>query len=42
METYTASRLKYLNLLAEQFRTEQALCTEIINLGGVLSLPKGT
>lgn len=42
VESMTAERLKYLSLLAEQFRTEQALCTEIINLSGILSLPKGT
>ena len=42
MEVMTAERLKYLNLLAEQFHSEQELCTEIINLSGILSLPKGT
>lgn len=39
---YTPERIKYLNLLAEQFPTFQALCTEIINLGAILNLPKGT
>ncbi len=42
MQNMTAERLKYLGLLAEQFHSEQELCTEIINLSGVLSLPKGT
>jgi len=39
---YSPERIKYLNLLAEQFPTFQALCTEIINLGAILNLPKGT
>lgn len=34
--------LKYLRLLASEFPTEQAACTEIINLEAVLNLPKGT
>ena len=34
--------LKYLNLLAKSFPTEQAACTEIINLEAILNLPKGT
>ena len=38
----SAERVKYLSLLAEQYPSRQALCTEIINLGAVLSLPKGT
>ena len=38
----SAERVKYLSLLAEQYPSRQALCTEIINLGGVLSLPRGT
>lgn len=39
---YTPERIKYLNLLSEQFSTRQALYTEIINISAVLSLPKGT
>lgn len=35
-------RMEYLNLLAEQYPTIQALCTEIINLRAILNLPKGT
>lgn len=35
-------RFEYLSLLAEQYPTEQALCTEIINLKAILNLPKGT
>lgn len=35
-------REKYLNLLAENFKSEEALATEIINLESVLELPKGT
>ena len=34
--------LKYLNLLAKSCPTEQAACTEIINLEAILNLPKGT
>ena len=34
--------LKYLRLLAKSFPTEQAACTEIINLEAILNLPKGT
>ena len=34
--------LKYLKLLAKSFPTEQAACTEIINLEAILHLPKGT
>ena len=34
--------LKYLQLLAQRFPTEQAACTEIINLEAILNLPKGT
>ena len=33
---------KYLELLAEKYPTEQAVCREIINLKAILSLPKGT
>ncbi|MCI5847792.1 MAG: fructose-1,6-bisphosphatase [Clostridiales bacterium] len=39
---YSPERVKYLSLLAEQFSTFHELCMEIINLSGVLSLPKGT
>ena len=35
-------RLKYLRLLAEQFPTREALCTEIARVRALLSLPKGT
>lgn len=35
-------RFEYLSLLAEQYPTEQALCTEIVNLKAILNLPKGT
>ena len=35
-------RREYLALLAEQYPTVQALCTEIINLRAILNLPKGT
>ena len=34
--------LKYLELLSKTFPTEQAACTEIINLEAILNLPKGT
>lgn len=34
--------LKYLNLLAKSFPTQQSVCTEIINMEAVLNLPKGT
>ena len=34
--------LKYLRLLAKSFPSEQAACTEIINLEAILNLPKGT
>lgn len=40
--SYTPERIKYLNLLSEQFPTRQALYTEIINVSALLSLPKGT
>jgi fructose-1,6-bisphosphatase-3 len=35
-------RLEYLSLLAEQYPTVQALCTEIVNLRAIVNLPKGT
>ena len=34
--------LKYLTLLSQQFPTQQAVFTEIINLQAILNLPKGT
>jgi len=34
--------LKYLRLLSKSFPSEQAACTEIINLEAILNLPKGT
>lgn len=33
---------KYLELLAEKYPTQQAVCKEIINLSAILSLSKGT
>ena len=41
-ELYSPERLKYLRLLADKYPNIQALCTEIINLSAMLSLPKGT
>ena len=38
----TEEQLKYLRLLAEQFPTEEALCTEITRVRALLNLPKGT
>ena len=35
-------RIKYLRLLAEQFPSLEAICTEITRLGALLSLPKST
>ena len=40
--TFTQEEVKYLKLLAEQYQTEQQVCTELINLRAVLNLPKGT
>lgn len=34
--------MKYLSLLSQQFPTQQAVFTEIINLQAILNLPKGT
>lgn len=34
--------MKYLRLLSDQFPTQQAVFTEIINLQAILNLPKGT
>ena len=41
-EQLSAERLKYLRLLAEQYPTVEALCTEITRISARLSLPKGT
>ena len=38
----TPEGLKYLRLLAEQYPTIEAICTEITRLSAQLSLPKGT
>lgn len=38
----TMDGLKYLRLLAEQYPTVEAICTEITRLSAQLSLPKGT
>jgi len=35
-------KMKYLQLMAEQYPTPQAAYTEIINLSAILNLPKGT
>jgi fructose-1,6-bisphosphatase-3 len=42
MPSLSAERLKYLNLLSEQFPSIRAVSTEIINLQARLNLPKGT
>ncbi len=39
---FSATRLRYLQLLAKQFPTVQAASTEIIRLRTILNLPKGT
>ena len=41
-EQLSAERLKYLQLLGEQYPTVEALCTEITRISARLSLPKGT
>ena len=33
---------EYLELLAEKYPNEAAVCSEIINLNAILTLPKGT
>ena len=38
---YTEEKLRYLNLLAQQYPTVRAAGTEIINLQAILNLPKG-
>ena len=35
-------KLQFLQLLAEQYPSQNAACTEIINLSAILNLPKGT
>ena len=40
--TFSQERLKYLQLLSEQYPTVQAAGTEIIKLQAILNLPKGT
>ncbi|MBE6940435.1 MAG: fructose-1,6-bisphosphatase [Ruminococcaceae bacterium] len=40
--TYNPEHLNYLKMLAKQYPTVQAACTEIINLQAILNLPKGT
>lgn len=46
MVIYTAKeikkQIKYIRLLAKEYPTIQAACTEIINLQAILQLPKGT
>jgi fructose-1,6-bisphosphatase-3 len=42
MDEQTGETSNYLGLLAKQFPTIQAVCTEIINLKAILDLPKGT
>jgi len=39
---FSRQQLRYLQLLSKQYPTVQAASTEIINLQGILSLPKGT
>lgn len=39
---FDEKKLKYLKLLASQYPTINATCTEIINLQAILNLPKGT
>ncbi len=41
-KTLSKDRLKFLNALAELYPTENAVCTEIINIEAKLNLPKGT
>ena len=41
-EEYTATELKFLELLAQKFPTVAEAATEIINLEAILNLPKGT
>ena len=39
---FTLEEMKYLRLLASQYRNINAAATEIINLKAILNLPKGT
>ena len=39
---WSPERIKYLTLLAEKYPNMKALYTEIINIGAILNLPKGT
>ena len=39
---FEAEHRRYLQLLAGQYPTIQAVCTELINLNAILNLPKGT
>ena len=39
---FEAEHRRYLQLLAGQYPTIQAVCTELINLNAILILPKGT
>ena len=41
-QSFTPEQLKYLRLLAEQYSSSEALCTDITRLSALLSLPKGT
>ena len=41
-QSFTPEQLKYLRLLAEQYSSAEALCTDITRLSALLSLPKGT
>ena len=42
MEKDNEQQLRYLRMLARQYPTIQAACSEIINLQAILRLPKGT
>ena len=42
LQEFTPEKMQYLRLLAQQFPSEQAVCTEIINLTAIQNLPKGT
>ena len=42
MASQSINHLKYLHLLAEQYPSLEALCTEIMRVRALLSLPKGT
>ena len=38
----SSEKMKYLQLLSEQYNSVEALCTDIARLNAQLSLPKGT